>query len=53
MSLFNVIVEQYVSEPFLSSSSLKVQLTPLANKYKELSIDTNKQGIPMGMTYTN
>ena len=29
MSLFNVIVEQYVSESFLSSSSLKVQLTPL------------------------
>lgn len=25
MSLFNVIVEQYVSESFLSSSSLKVQ----------------------------
>ena len=46
MSLFNVIVEQYVSESFLSSSSL-------ANKHKELTIDTNKQGTPIGMTYTN
>ena len=29
MSLFDVVVEQYISESFLSSSSLKVQLTPL------------------------
>lgn len=28
MSLFDVVVEQYISESFLSSSSLKVQLTP-------------------------